>query len=255
MVAARAASRPVGPRLDHVMGVGRRAVAHQLGVRDRAPRRGRLGGLEDQERRALAHDEAVPAHVERPRRRARRVVVAGRQGPDDVERPEGEWAERDLDAAGDRRVDPSLAQVPERLAERDGTRRARVGRRQDRPADVERDAEVGRGGPAEHGQRQVRGHLADALLEVALVLRLGVGDAAERRAQVDPDPLRVRPATLAGRQPRVVQGEPPGDQAELAEPVELAGDLGRHPGQRDRSRRPAPRPATGTRTDRSGRSG
>ena len=83
---------------------------------------------------------------------------------------------------------------PERLAERDGPRRARVGGRQDRPADVEGDAEVGRRRAAEDGQGQVGRDLADAPLEVALVLLLGVGDPAERRAEVDPDPLRVRRA-------------------------------------------------------------
>ena len=82
---------------------------------------------------------------------------------------------------------------PERLAERDRARRARVGGRQDRPADVERDAEVGRRRAAEDGQREVRRDRRMPLLEVALVLLLGVGDAAERRAEVDPDPLRVAP--------------------------------------------------------------
>ncbi len=64
------------------------------------------------------------------------------------------------------------------------------------------------------------------------MLLLGVGDAAERRAEVDPDPLRMRPAVDARRQPGVVEREPAGDQPELAEPVELAGGLGRHPGER-----------------------
>ena len=117
------------------------------------------------------------------------VVVAGRQRPDDVERAERQRRQRDLAAARDGRIDPALAQVAERLAQRDRPRRAGVGRRQDRAADVQSDAEIGRRGAAEHGQGEVRGDLADALLEVALVLRLGVGDATERRAEVDPDPL------------------------------------------------------------------
>ena len=37
------------------------------------------------------------------------------------------------------------------------------------------------------------------LLEVALVLLLGVGDAAERRPEVDPDPLRVGAAAVGAR--------------------------------------------------------
>ena len=161
------------------------------------------------------------------------VVVAGRQRPDDVERAERERAQRDLAAAGDRRIDPAFAQVAQRLAERDRARRARVRGRQDRPAHVERDAEVGRRRAAEDREREVRRDLADPALEVALVLLLGVGDAAERRAEVDADPLRVAPPpSTPGRQPRVVEREPAGDQPELAEPVELAGRLGRHPGER-----------------------
>ena len=81
---------------------------------------------------------------------------------------------------------------PERLAERHAARCAGVRRRQDRTADVERDAEVRRRGAAEDGERQRRGDLADALLEVSLVLLLGERDAAQRRPEVDPDAIRIR---------------------------------------------------------------
>ncbi len=214
------------------MRVGRGAVAEQLGVGDRAARLRDLGRLEHQQRRALAHHEPVAPAVERPLGRPGVIVVAGRQRPDDVERAERERAQRDLDATGDRRVDPAVAQVAERLAQRDRPRRARVGGRQDRAADVERDAEVGRRRAAEDRQRKVRRHLPDPLLEIALVLLLGVGDAAQRGPEVDPDPLRMRAAVRAGRQPRVVEREPARDEAELAEAVQLARGLGRHPGER-----------------------
>ena len=122
---------------------------------------------------------------------------------------------------------------PERLAERHRPRRARVRGREDRAADVERDPEIGRRRAAEHRQREVRRDLADALVQVPLVLLLGVGDAAERRAEVDPDPLGRRPRRAApGDRPRVVEREPAGDQAELAEPVELPRGLRRHPRER-----------------------
>src|SRR6185369_4557495 len=75
------------------------------------------------------------------------------------------------------------------------------------------------------------GDLADPLLEVALVLLLRVRDPAERRAKVDADPLWVRPAIDAGCQPSIVEREPAGDEPELAEPVQLARGLGRHPGE------------------------
>ena len=71
------------------------------------------------------------------------------------------------------------------------------------------------------------------LLEIALVLFLGVGDAAERatRGRCRSAPASARPV-LARHEAGVLEREPAGDQAELAEPVELAGGLGRHPGER-----------------------
>ena len=64
------------------------------------------------------------------------------------------------------------------------------------------------------------------------MLFLGVGDAPERRTEIDPDALRAGRAVRARGQPRVVQRETAGDHPELAEPVELARGLRRHPGQR-----------------------
>ena len=158
--------------------------------------------------------------------------MTGRQRPDDVEGTERQRTQRNLAAAGDRGIDPALAQVAERLAERHGPGRAGIRRRQDRAAHVERDAQVGRRRPAEDGQGQVGRHLADPAFEVPRVLLLRVGDAAERRTQVDPDPLRRRRSIRARRHPGIVECQPPGDEAELAEPIELAGGLGRHPGER-----------------------
>ena len=169
--------------------------------------------------------------------------MAGRQGPDDVERTERQRAQRDLAAAGDRGVDASLAEVAERLAEGDRARRAGVGGRQDRTADAQGDPEVGRRRPAEHGQGEVRRDGPDAALEVALVLALGVGDAAERGPEVDPDPFGGRGAVGAGRRSaassrasrpatrpnwlnrsswRAVFGRHPGERVEV---VDLGGDL------------------------------
>jgi hypothetical protein len=76
----------VRPRLDHVVRVRRRPVAEELRVRHRAAALRDLGRLQHQQCGALAHDEPVPSHVERPGCRVGRVVVAGRQRADDVER-------------------------------------------------------------------------------------------------------------------------------------------------------------------------
>ena len=64
------------------------------------------------------------------------------------------------------------------------------------------------------------------------MLLFGVGDATERRSQVDPGALRGRRSPFARHEPGVVEREPPGDETELAEPVERPGVLGRHPGER-----------------------
>ena len=161
---------PVGPRLDHVVRVGGRPVAEQFRVRLGAARSNDVLGFEHEPRDPLAHDEAVAIAVEGPGGTLRRIVVGRRERPDDVEGTEREGAQGHLAAPGNRRIDPAVAQISERLAERHAARRARVGRRQDRAAHVERDPEVGRGRAAEHGQREVRRHLADALVHVPLVL-------------------------------------------------------------------------------------
>ena len=64
------------------------------------------------------------------------------------------------------------------------------------------------------------------------MLLLRIGDPAQGRAEVDPDPLGRRGPRLARPEAGVIEGQPAGDQAELAEAVELAGRLRRHPGER-----------------------
>jgi len=80
----------IGSWLDHVMRIGRRPVAEDLGIGRGASTFRRFGLLEDQQRRSFAHDEAVPLRVEGPCRVPRVVVVPGPERPDDVERPERE---------------------------------------------------------------------------------------------------------------------------------------------------------------------
>src|SRR5439155_20341914 len=75
----------VGPRLDHVVGVRCGAVAHELGIRLGTAGASDLLGLEYEQGRALAHDEPVALGVEWPAGVSRVVVMAIRQGPDDVE--------------------------------------------------------------------------------------------------------------------------------------------------------------------------
>ena len=125
-------------------------------------------------------------------------------------------------------------------------RRARVGGGQDRPADVEGDAEVGRRGPAEDGEREGGGDRSQAARQVLLVLALGERDAAQRRPEVDPDPLAIGRPVHARHEPGVGHRHPAGREAELREPVERRGSPARPCGRPGRSRRPGPRPSTGT---------
>jgi hypothetical protein len=159
------------------------------------------------------------------------VVPTVRQGPDDVEGPEGQRAQGNLGAARDRRVDLAVADRIERLAERHAAGRAGVRRREDRPADIERDPEIGGRGAAEDCQGEVRRDGLDPALQVLLVLALRVGDSAEGAAEEDPDAVLAGRAGLAGPQPRVLERELPGDEPELAEPIELPRRLRRHPGE------------------------
>ena len=101
----------VGPRLDHV--VARRTSRRSPAPRRTARRRGaRTTSSASSTSSAAPSPMTNPSRsrVERPAGVRRVVVVAGRQRPDDVERPERERAQRDLAAAGDRRVDLAVAQ-------------------------------------------------------------------------------------------------------------------------------------------------
>ena len=64
------------------------------------------------------------------------------------------------------------------------------------------------------------------------MLLLGEGDPTQRRPEIDPDAIRMGGAVLARPEARVVERELARDHAELAEPVELTGGLGWHPGER-----------------------
>jgi hypothetical protein len=60
------------------------------------------------------------------------------------------------------------------------------------------------------------------------VLALREGDAAQRRAEVDPDPLAGGSAVGAGNEAGIRHRHPAGRQAELAEPVEGPRGAGVH---------------------------
>ena len=134
--------------------------------------------------------------------------------------PNASGTERDLDAPGDRGVDLAVPDGAQRLADGHRAAGARVRRREDGPADVEGDPEVGRRGAAEHRKRERRRDGLDAAFEVALVLRFGERDATQCAAEIDADALRVGGATLTRLECGVLHRAATSRQAELAEPVE-----------------------------------
>ena len=100
-------------------GVGGRAVADQLGQGSAPRAAARLGLLEHQHARALAHHEPVAAAVER----AADAELGGR-----AHRREGGLGDRvtrRLGAAGDDRVGLAVLDHPHRRADRVGARGAR----------------------------------------------------------------------------------------------------------------------------------
>ena len=221
----------VRARLDHVERVGGGAVAHELRVRLDAAGARHLLGLEDEQPDALAHDKPVAGGIERPCGAFRRVVGPRREGPDDVERPEGERAQRDLRTTGDRGVDRPVANRAQRLAEGDRARGTGVGGRKDRPAQPKGDPDVRGRRAAEHRKGEIRCDRSDAAFQVPLVLALGVGDPAERAAEVNPEAIGVRAGPRrrrVGRDAGVAERELPGGEPEVAEPIELASGLRVH---------------------------
>ena len=127
----------------------------------------------------------------------------------------------------------AVAQVAERLAERDRAGRARVRGREDRAVDVRARS---RGWPAPRRRRpRARGSAPPRGSRDR-----GTWCAAPRRRRCRRAPSRGRSPTRSaaaaparpGSRPGVLEREPAGHEAELAEPVELAGGLRRHPGDR-----------------------
>ena len=70
-----------------------------------------------------------------------------------------------LHAAGQHGVGPATPDEVQRLTERHGPGRTRVGGGQDRPVDAERDTQVGGRRATEDRQREIRRHGPDATID------------------------------------------------------------------------------------------
>ena len=74
-------------------------------------------------------------------------------------------------------------------------------------------AQVGRRGAAKHGQGQVGRDGANAAVDVALVLLLGIRDATQRGTDVDRETIRPRTARAPSSRSRIVDRQRPAANA------------------------------------------
>ena len=86
---------------------------------------------------------------------------------------------------------------------------------------AELDRDVARASPREHPERQARGNRAMAGAQERGVILLGAGDAAQGRADRDPEAIsRHGPRALAHGEVRIREREPGRGDRELGEPIE-----------------------------------
>ena len=174
----------------HVVAVVGGAVAEHLGVDGRAARAGRLELLEHEHARAFAHHEAGAGRVERPRG-ARRVLVLGGKAAHRGEAGQDQRVDAGLGAAGEDRVGVAAPDRLGALPHRMRAGRAGRDRRVVRPADAERDRELAARRVDEHVRDEVRRDAVGAAVAERVGLLDDSDQAADRRAEDDPDPVRV----------------------------------------------------------------
>ena len=181
-------------RLGHVLRVGRKPVAGDLGVDLGATGARAFELLEHEHRARLAHHEAVALRVERPAGTLR-IFVATRERAHRTEAGDPDLVDRRLGPAAEHHVGATKPDVVEPLADRHVRRRARGALGRERPA------------CAELHRYPARAH---------------VGDDARDRKRVDP----VR-AALDQRVVAVLEGLDPADPGRdrRADAVSVGADL------------------------------
>ena len=163
------AARPFRVGGGEVVGVAGRAVAGELGVDPRAARYRFVPVLEDEDRRALAHQEAVAVLVERPRRELGPVVEGGAERLQPAERADRELGDRRLGSARDDRVAAARADEIECLTDRVGARGAGGDCRVGRPENAQPHRDVGGAFVRDHQGHGHREHPSRAGFEHLLV--------------------------------------------------------------------------------------
>ncbi len=184
--------------------VVRCAVAEHLGVDTGAAGLRRLEVLQHEHAGTLAHDEAGAGGVERTRR-AGRVLLLGGEPAHGAEPGEDQRVHAGLGAACEHRVRVAAADQLRRLADRVRAGRAGGDDGVVGPADAERDGELpARRVDEDVGQEVRRDAVRAALTEHRLLLH-DPEEAADRRAEDDPDAGRVE-AVQAGVGDRLLPG-------------------------------------------------
>jgi hypothetical protein len=223
---ARAACDAVGPGSGHVERVVGGAVSGEFCVDPSAACDGVVPSFQYEHARALAHDEAVAGAVEGAAG-AFRVRVAGGHGADEGERAEAEGREGRLDTADDGDVGAAIADQAPTLADGDGAGGAGHGVGGVGPGEAELDGDGAAGGALEGVQGNARVDAADAAGVEVAGLGLGVGEATERGAELDGDPVGFK---ARGVESGVFHGEAGCGDGEVPKSVEALRQLGIHVG-------------------------
>ena len=185
-------------RRGDVVGVGRHAVAHELGVDPRAAALRLVVSLENDDARTLPHDEAVAVLVERTARPLRGVVPR-RQRAQGAESADAHRGDRRLGTAGDHRIGVAAHDDLERVA--DGVRRCRARRARGGigALGAEADGDLAGGEIDDGGRDEKRRDLAGTAREQRLVLAFDRGEPADARRDEDADARRGRGRHLQAR--------------------------------------------------------
>src|SRR5690349_1702460 len=213
--------RSIGPWRGHVIGIVGHSVAKHLGV-DRSPTRfGALVFLEYQDGRAFSHYEAIAILVEWTRSLLG-IFVACRHRANQCERAKSERRQRRFCSAGDHNVRVTVADLPERVPDRDraGCAAHRICRIRPHRAELNRD--VAARCSTEHSQRKSRIDPAQPLSHIVRELTLGVADATESGTHVGPHALAIFPGQV---EIRVGKRHLGADDRKLRKPIESLGAL------------------------------
>ena len=206
-------ARPTGRGQGDVRGVGRGAIAHQLGERLDAAGPGMGQRFQHDHAGPLADDKAVAVGVERPGRPLGLIVSSGK-GAHGGEAGHERFVARGLRTAGEHHVGVA---APDRLPGlADGVAAGGAGGddAEVRALRTEEDGDHTRGQVADRHRDQERRHAVRALLAHQQNL-IGEGpDAADAGADDDAGPFGQLPFE-AGRQPGLIHGLAGGDEREL----------------------------------------